>query len=499
MKNSIPESLLSQLSEFIATRMGLHFPREQWDGLERKVGPLAKEFGFNDGTAFVQWLVSSPLTREQMDILASHLTIAETYFWREPRIFEAFEEHILPELVRGREKGEKRLRIWSAGCATGEEPYSIAIALRRAIPDLDDWHITILANDINTRNLRKAIAGKYTDWSFRNVPSWFKEDYFLDKKNGMFEILPDIRKMITFAYLNLAEDEYPSPVNNTNAMDIIFCRNVLMYFTQERAEQIAQCLGRSLLDGGWLAVSSTELSQHLFSQFSSVEFPGAIIYRKGALESGSSDDSFSKWLPLQNVPVLTSLDSMTMVGAELDEPGLLSFKPEIVVSVESPLSQKIESVGASNINLGSFDAEMVEKPSESTPQTIAHMVRELANQGRLADAQALCEKAIAINKLDPGLHYLSATILQEQNREGDAIASLRRALYIDPDFVLAHFAMGTLVMHRGDKRAAKKCFDNALAILSSYQQDDLLIDCEGITAGRFREIVIATIQVGALT
>jgi chemotaxis protein methyltransferase CheR len=498
MKNSIPENLLFQLSEFIAARTALHFPREQWGGLEQKVGPLAKELGFNDSTSFVQWLVSSPLTQEQMDTLASHLTIGETYFWREPKVFEAFEEHILPELVRQRENGEKRLRIWSAGCASGEEPYSIAIALRRVIPELNDWNITILATDINTHSMRKAIAGKYSDWSFRNAPPWLKEDHFLGKKNGQYEILPEIRKMVTFAYLNLAEDVYPSPLNNTNAMDIIFCRNVLMYFNQDRARQVGQDLERSLLEGGWLVVSSTELSQHLFSQFSSVEFHEAIIYRKDPLESRSSDGSFSKWLPLQNVPVLTPLDPLTAVGAGCDETEIFSFKPEILTTVESPLSQQIESAGASDANLDGFGAEIMKKPSESTP-LIAHVVRELANEGKLADAQALCEKAIAINRLDPGLYYLSATILQEQNKEGDAVASLKRALYIDPDFVLAHFAMGTLAMRRGDARTARKCFDNVLTLLSSHQQDDVLLECEGLTAGRLREIVIATLQVGALT
>ena len=109
----------------------------------------AEEFGFSDKKKFIHWIISSSLTREQKDILVSYLSINETYFWRESRIFEALHEYILPELARSREKEERRLRIWSAGCATGEEPYSIAIALRRAIPSQEGWHITILATEVD--------------------------------------------------------------------------------------------------------------------------------------------------------------------------------------------------------------------------------------------------------------------------------------------------------------------------------------------------------------
>ncbi|MFZ3044377.1 MAG: CheR family methyltransferase, partial [Desulfatirhabdiaceae bacterium] len=218
MKAGLSDSLLSQLSEFFAGKMALHFPPARFRDLEHRANSAAKEFGFDDNTAFIRWLVSSPLTRDQIEILASHFTIAETYFWREPQVFEALQEHIVPELMRLREKGQKRLRIWSAGCATGEEPYSLAIALRRIIPDLEKWRVTILATDINPRILRKATAGVYGEWSFRNAPPWLKNEYFNRKDDGKFEILPQFRKMVTFAYLNLAEDNFPSTWNNTNAM-----------------------------------------------------------------------------------------------------------------------------------------------------------------------------------------------------------------------------------------------------------------------------------------
>jgi len=178
MPAEISRETLARLSEYLKTQMGLYFPENRWDDLRRKMSQAMKDFDYQDLSGFIEWLVSSPRSRREIEILASHLTISETYFWREPRVFEALVEQILPELIRAREKGERRLRIWSAGCATGEEPYSIAIALRRVLPVPEDWRITIMATDINPGILRRATAGLYGQWSFRGLPKRLKEEYF---------------------------------------------------------------------------------------------------------------------------------------------------------------------------------------------------------------------------------------------------------------------------------------------------------------------------------
>ncbi len=206
-------------------------------------------------------------TRSQIEILASHLTVGETYFFRDKRLFKTLEESILSELIQLRRNSGRYLRIWSAGCSSGEEPYSIAILLSKMIPDIGDWGITILATDINTRFLQKAADGVYGNWSFRDIEPGIKEGFFNQKEDGRFEVLSRIREMVTFSYLNLVEDAYPSLVNNTNALDIIFCRNVLMYFVPELAGKVVRNLHRSLVDGGFLIVSPTESSIPIFSQF----------------------------------------------------------------------------------------------------------------------------------------------------------------------------------------------------------------------------------------
>ena len=287
MTQDLPAPLLSQLSEFVAGHMGLYFPPERWRDLERGIRSAARESDAADIKAYAEWLLSAPLDKARIETLAGELTVGETYFFRENRSFEILGERILPELIRARQGGEQRLRVWSAGCCTGEEAYSIAILLDRVLPAPRQWHVTILATDINPRFLKKAAEGVYGEWSFRNPPAWLKGSYFKPAGAHRYEILPRIKEMVTFAYLNLAEDVYPSLSNNTNAMDLIFCRNVLMYFAPDRVRKVIHNFHRSLLDGGRLIVSPAETSAQLFSQFESIPFlisTGRLYYGKNGGE-----------------------------------------------------------------------------------------------------------------------------------------------------------------------------------------------------------------------
>jgi len=276
MTHALDSQLLSAVSQSVEAQLGLHFPPERWTDLERGLGGAATELGFENVEKCARELVLAKLNPAQVDALAAHLTIGETYFFRDPATFEALASQVFPALAQEKRGLAKRLRIWSAGCCTGEEPYSIAIALRRALPDLDDWRITILATDINPQFLRKAAAGVYGPWSFRGVPDETRAAYFRRRPEGRFELLPSVRKMVTFACLNLVEDVYPSLANNTNAMDLIFCRNVLMYFSGEQMRKVVASLRRSLVDGGRLVVSATEASREVFGEFATAGVPGIV-------------------------------------------------------------------------------------------------------------------------------------------------------------------------------------------------------------------------------
>ena len=276
----VPDALWRRAGEFIAQHTGLDFQGERRSDLQRGLAAAATELGLADAAGCAEWLLSASLTRRELHVVASHLTIGETYFFREWKTYDALAEHVLPELIRRRRGREQCLRLWSAACSTGEEPYSLAILVRQLLPDWQDWTVTILATDINERFLQRAAAGIYGEWSFRESGAGFKERYFTPTSNGRFAIAPQIKDCVTFAQLNLAQDCLLSPTTDTQSMDIIFCRNVLIYFTASHARTLAENLHRALAEGGWLAVSPSECSQTLFSSFAAVNFPGAILYRK---------------------------------------------------------------------------------------------------------------------------------------------------------------------------------------------------------------------------
>lgn len=504
MGDNISPNLLAQVSVRISTLMGLHFPDDRRADLERIICEAVPAFGFTDVVAFVEWLISFPLQKGHIERLADYLTVGETYFFREKESFRVLEEHILPPLIHTRGRDGRRLRIWSAGCCTGEEPYSIAIMLTRVIADWKDWNITILATDINSNSLKKALDAKYTEWSFRNAPTWLKECYFRTTEDGYYEILPSIKRMVVFEHLNLAGDAYPSPLNNAYAMDMIFCRNVLMYFSPECAKKAVHGFYQTLTDNGLLSVSPTESVKLSGSPFVAVSLHGTTFYRKpakgGIVEEGTkgkqgvgerkvlrnTDENGCKVFLLPAVEHAASdlrdtscYDLTKSVEGERDgaegqrtpyEEALLLFEQGRYAEAEEIIS-------------GWAEYEL------SNPKALTLLSRICANQGKLDDAEMWCERAIIADKICAVNYYLLATIVMEKDRLEEAIALLKSALYIDPRFALAHFVLANLLMRGGNRKTSRKYLDNAFNLVSARRHDEVVPESEGITAGRLMEII----------
>ncbi|MCM2358336.1 MAG: chemotaxis protein CheR [Geobacteraceae bacterium] len=505
MTDRISDHMLDQFSAFITARFGLHYPRTRRRDLERRIAAIADHFGHADGASCIDWLTSARLTRDQFDTIARHLTIGETYFFREPQSFELLAADILPTLIASRRGRDQRLRIWSAGCSTGEEPYSLAILLKRMLPDLPKWHVTILATDINADSLARAARGEYGDWSFRGAPPWLKSGYFTQNRQGRFEIAAAIRKMVTFAPLNLAQDPYPSLLNNTNAMDLIFCRNVLMYFAPHQAEQAVAGFHQSLVAGGWLVVSPCETSSTLFGEFAAVHARNAVFYRK----DGQRGAAVAPVSAAAGAMALL-LPPVTAAQPQPDPPPMAPPQPPLPVPAaaaalaqEEPRLSPYEEAQAlyrqglfadAATRLAEFlaDGAKGHASSPSFGKAAVLLARLLANQGNLATALDWLEKAIAASKLDPEARYLQAMIFQEQGATDAAVAALKRTLYLDQHFVLAHFALANLSLQRGRAKEAARHLENAAALLAGYGPEDMLPGSDGMSARRLGEIIAAT-------
>jgi len=486
---TIPVETLDRVSKYIAAHFGLNFPPERYKELEKGLISAAREMDCHDVKECIQEILSAELSSEQIEVLASHLTIGETYFYREYRNFDVFRNHILPELINSRKDNERKIRIWSAACSSGEEAYTIAIIIRELLKNIQDWNVTILASDINIRALKKAGQGIYTEWSFRHVPPGFKEKYFTKMADKKYEILPVIKKMVSFSFHNLIKDSYPSLHNNTNAMDVIFCRNAIMYFGLKERQEVVRRFYQSLSNGGWLFVSPAETSQQLFAQFATVNFPGAILYRK--ISEQTKKTGYRK-------PKQTSSVSMRRFvlrpGSESEATKRKILAAESLKKVQPEQLQATYKDALDNFLKGRYQEaiatlEQLITQNKNINEATALMAKAKANQGKLCEALEWCEKVLTMDKLNPSLHYLRATILLEQDKVEEARQALNRVIYLDRNFILAHYTLGNLAHLQGNRAAAERHFKNALDLLKNCKQDDVLPESEGVSAGRLREIV----------
>ncbi|MDB5813017.1 MAG: cheR40H-2 [Rhodocyclales bacterium] len=482
MEHITDQTVLPRFVEFLTPVLGWSFPPNRWPNLLRGMTSVARELECEDAESCMQQLMQVQMGPREIGALTRHLTVGETYFFREPAVFEVLERQILPELIdKRRRAGNRGLRIWSAACCSGEEVYSLAILLSRLIPDLDDWHITLLGTDINPHALQRAEAAVYTQWSFRNVPTWIQRNYFQPVAGGRFALLPRIRRMVTLSQHNLVDDNFPTLTTNTQAMDLIFCRNALMYFDRPRVQHAVRNLRRSLLDDAWLIVGAAETDQTLFADFELVSFAGASLYRKSGTSRSTLVSGHSALVAEAISPFSSALqprDIPTPSVFEIPRP-LPTQAPEIL-----PYDKAMAAYETGDY----AQAETLLMPLQENPRAMLLLARVFANLGRLGEAEACCEKAIVADRINPVCQYLLGVILEELGQEERAIVAHKRALYLDPGFVLAYFALGNLARRRGEPDAARH-YDNALEFLVTYEPSALLPESDGLTAGRLSEII----------
>ncbi|BCR03128.1 protein-glutamate O-methyltransferase [Desulfuromonas versatilis] len=489
---------MDALSAQVSRRLGLHFPPERWRDLSRGVEAAAQELQFSSPAACLEHLAAGgPWSRRETEVLARVLTIGETYFFRDPQVFDLIRTQIISPLAASRQGQEKRLRLWSAGCSTGEEAYSLAMLLDQCLGGGNGWDITILATDINPASLKKAREGVYTRWSLRGNHPWLEQGYLQPAEGGRLQVVQKIRDMVRFFPLNLAEDTYPSLLNNTNAMDLILCRNVLMYFHPEQLRRIVENFHRSLVDGGWLIVSACETFKVLGERFNCVSFPEAFFYRKEPhAPSGSSPGEAA---PPTAKPCPPRTPRRSVTAADISKKGPPAAEGSLFKTGEPPGSpspggerDSLEKA-AELLRQGCYEQaaqlahSLLGEPRK--PAAMALLSRIRANQGRLAEAADWCEKLLALDRLQAEFHYLQGTILLEQGQPEQAAAALERALYLDRDFVLAHFTLAHLWEKLGRRTRARKHLENARSLLQAKPATEPLPGADGLTAGRLLETV----------
>ena len=479
----LSEPLLTKLGDYALRHLGLRSLAERRDELTRAMQAMAGDLHFGDTAECARWLLGAAPSRDRIENLARHLTNGESYFFREPGAFDALERHILPELADAQRAGgaiERRLRIWSAGCATGEEPYSIAMLIEMAVPDLDAWDIGVLGTDVNSRFLRIAERGVYRDWSFRNVPEAIKERFFRPCGGGSFELAPRLRQRVAFSLLNLAEEAFSPPASG--AVDVILCRNVLMYFEPSRARQVIRRFAQILRDGGWLIVGAAECSQSMFEDFETVRFSDMAVYRKAGAHSRAAQTAKRRLAAVARQPQRT-LPATPAPAARVTADRTTEPYKAVFDLFRSGRYPEAADAAISYLAQAPDDAKL-----------LALLARIHANRGALDQALDWSRRAVAANKVDAAVHFVQANILIEIGRSADAVDALRRAIFLAPDFAMAHYMLGVLA-HRDSKRGrARRHLENAISALAQCEPDETVPEADGLTAGRLMEIARALLE-----
>jgi chemotaxis protein methyltransferase CheR len=269
-----PEEL-QRVCQLLYLRTGMTFNEQKRYYIERRIKDRVQKLGLNSVSSYLRTIFVQPA---EMEALINAFTINETYFYREESQLAALGRSILPLVVSKRRPGEL-VRIWSLPCASGEEPYSIAIWLLENWPLVDAWHIEIVGSDIDTDALARARAGRYGERALARLPADIRERYFRPESGQQRdrEIIDDLKESVLFTQVNLID---PSSVATERPFDVIFCRNLLIYFDNAARQMAAANLFDRLSPGGFLCVSHTESMTHIDDRFEMVRFGDAIVYRR---------------------------------------------------------------------------------------------------------------------------------------------------------------------------------------------------------------------------
>lgn len=264
------------MSKIIYDRSGIHFPENKKYIIESRLSHRVSELEMEDFDQYIAYLTMGPYQMDEFQEMFNRITINETSFFRNDAQLDVFERVILPEVLEARSRN-KRIRIWSAACSTGEEPFTLAMLLHRSLGvRLSDWHIEILGTDISEKALGVAQSGVYTSYAVRSTPKLMLDRYF-KQEDRQYILNDDIRSMVNFEKHNL-KDSMAAKRHGT--WDVIFCRNVLIYFDDPMKKGVIEMFERQLQPDGTLFIGHSERIKSLTDRFVQLDIPQGFCYQK---------------------------------------------------------------------------------------------------------------------------------------------------------------------------------------------------------------------------
>ncbi len=420
-----------ELKNYIVDQTGLAYYADKDEDLAARISRRLAAIDAPDCRSYLRILAAAIPRQTEMHQLVRELTIGETYFFRQREHFDLMRERIVPELL-DRNQSTRRLRIWSAGCAAGPEPYSIALLLHQEFQArTTGWDISILGTDINIDFLARAREARFGAWALRETSAEMKAACFIQSGKD-WVLRPEYRKGITFEYHNLASDT--SPATDGEPFDLILCRNVIIYFSPERMQNVIDHFYSCLNVGGWLIVGHAEPNLEMFQSFEAVSDRNATAYRRPSGAAAAPPPATFDW--------------------EAFEGRFATPKPLFV----EPCTPSIEDA------------------------------RLLADSGNWEAAAEVTRRLIATDALNGPAYFMLGLIQEHAGASEEARAALRRAIYLDRGFALAHYHLGASLKGNREWEMARKAFRNVLQILDGNRREEPVPHGDGITVAELCEL-----------
>lgn len=476
--------------DLIHRHSGIFLEESKLDSLRISLVTRATRLGY--GT-FSEYYDALSRDEREFNELLNLVTINETSFFRFPAQFDALRDKVLPEIMGSRPIGKRDLRIWSAGCSTGEEPYTLSMLTLDMALGFSGWNPQILGTDVSTKALGRARAGVYGRRAMMNVAPDIVERHFDSTPTGDFRVNDRVRSQVDFGYQNLIKEPYPLSVMGN--WDVIFCRNVTIYFKIESTRRVVRNFYDSLNEGGYLFIGHSETLTSISDDFEALEIGGVFLYRKPLAQplfpvtrtpriasGGRSEPPGPRGLAADRAGERASAASPapTPPRPRRETPVITPKAAPATPSSSTEPEEGIEAIltrARMNLKEGRPDqvidaiARVVERdPNNAEAHLLIAYVR--ADTGDYEEALAACHRALAINPLLPVARYILGIIYQRQGDAVRAISELKKTIYIDADFALAHLNLANIYKAQRQFDTAAREYENALRALKKSPEGD---------------------------